>query len=85
MRLLSAVDSFVFPFRNTASTTVIDCLTTLLGLFGLLIFFHNDRGASFVSKELMAYLKGRGVQLVEPLLIIPQVAYLPVREMESSK
>ena len=36
-------------------------VTTLLSLFGMLAFVHSDRGASFMSHELQAFLREKGV------------------------
>ena len=52
---------FVFPCSDISTSTVIKCLTTLFSLFGMPAFIHSDRGASFMSEELQAFLRGKGV------------------------
>ena len=52
---------FVFPCSDISTSTVIKCLTTLFSLFGMPAFVHSDRGASFMSHELEAFLREKGV------------------------
>ena len=52
---------FVFPCSDISTSTVIKCLTTLFSLFGMPAFVHSDRGASFMSQELQAFLREKGV------------------------
>lgn len=52
---------FVLPCSDISTPTVIKCLTTLFSLFGMPAFVHSDRGASFMSQELRAFLRGKGV------------------------
>ena len=52
---------FVFPCTDISTATVIKCLTTLFSLFGMPAFIHSDRGASFMSHELQAFLAGKGI------------------------
>jgi len=52
---------FVFPCSDISTSTVIKCLTTLFSLFGMPAFVHSDRGASFMSHELQAFLREKGV------------------------
>ena len=52
---------FVFPCSDISTTTVIKCLTTLFSLFGMPAFVHSDRGASFMSHELQAFLRDKGI------------------------
>lgn len=52
---------FVFPCSDISTSTVIKCLTTLFSLFGMPAYVHSDRGASFMSQELQAFLRGKGI------------------------
>ncbi|KAK3726270.1 hypothetical protein QZH41_003048 [Actinostola sp. cb2023] len=54
---------FVFPCPDVSTTTVIKCLTTLFSLFGMPAYVHSDRGASFMSHELRAFLTEKGVAM----------------------
>ena len=47
---------FVFPCSDISKSTVIKCLTTLFSLFGMPAFVYSDRGTSFMSHELQAFL-----------------------------
>ena len=51
----------MFPCSDISTSTVIKCLTTLFSLFGMPAFVHSDRGASFMSHELQAFLREKGV------------------------
>ena len=51
----------MFPCSDISTSTVIKCLTTLFLLFGMPAYVHSDRGASFMSHELQAFLRGKGV------------------------
>ena len=42
---------FVFPCRNTSSSTVIQCLEKLFALTGTPSFIHSDNASSFSSRE----------------------------------
>ena len=64
--LLIVVDEFsrfpfVFPCKNTSSSSVIDCLSTLFSILGFPYNIHSDRGASFVSHEFRYFLTERGI------------------------
>ena len=51
----------MFPCSDISTSTVIKCLTTLFSLFGTPAFVHSDRGASFMSHELQAFLREKVV------------------------
>jgi len=46
---------FVFPSKNTSTTSVIECLSNLFCLFGFPAYTHSDRGSSFMSRELKEF------------------------------
>ena len=52
---------FAFPCSNLSTKTLIDCLSKLFCLFGFPSYVHSDRGTSFMSKELKAFLVSRGI------------------------
>ena len=52
---------FVFPCSDITSATVVKCLSQLFVLFGIPSYIHSDRGTSFLSKELCAFLQSRGI------------------------
>ena len=52
---------FAFPCSDLTSATVIRCLTQLFCIFGMSGRVHSDRGPSFMSKELKAFLQSKGV------------------------
>ena len=52
---------FVFPCKNTASSTVIQCLDKLFSLTGTPSFVHSDNATSFASHEFKQYLLRRGI------------------------
>ena len=52
---------FAIPCPNVATETVIKCLEVLFSLCGMPEFVHSDRGSSFMSEELVNYLRSRGI------------------------
>ena len=52
---------FVYPCKNTASSTVINCLENLFSLTGIPSYIHSDNASSFKSHELKQYLLKRGI------------------------
>ena len=59
---LNTVDEYsrfpiVFTCSDISTTIVIKCLTTMFSLFSMPAFVHSDRGASFMSHELQAFLR----------------------------
>ena len=52
---------FVFPCKNTSSSTVIQCLEKLFALTGTSSFIHSDNASSFSSREFKQYLLSRGI------------------------
>jgi len=50
-----------FPCSSTSSATVMDSLNNLFCLFGFPPYLHSDRGASFMSRDLKAFLAERGI------------------------
>ena len=52
---------FVFPCRDTASSTVINCLEKLFVLAGLPSYIHSDNASSFRSREFKHHLLKRGI------------------------
>ena len=52
---------FVLPCRNMTTQTVINCLTTLFCMFGLLGFVHTDRGSCFSAKVFKDFLHFWGI------------------------
>ena len=68
--LLIIVDGFsrfllVFPCKNTASSTVIQCLDKLFLLTGTPSFVHTDNTTSFLSHEFKQYLLRRGIASIK--------------------
>ncbi|XP_018022352.2 uncharacterized protein LOC108678443, partial [Hyalella azteca] len=64
--MLTVVDEFsrfpfAFPCPDMSAGTVIKCLESLFALFGMPGYIHSDRGTSFMSQELKAYLSQKGV------------------------
>lgn len=64
--LLTVVNKFSrFPFAvswtDVSTATVIKHLKHLFSIFGIPAFIHSDRGASFMSHELRAFLTSQGV------------------------
>jgi hypothetical protein len=64
--MLTVVDEFsrfpfAFPCPDMSTGTVIKCLESLFALFGMPGYIHTDRGTSFMSHELKAYLSQKGV------------------------
>ncbi|XP_068200687.1 uncharacterized protein [Palaemon carinicauda] len=52
---------FVFPCADMTTRTVISCVVQLFALFGMPVYIHTDRGASFMSEELKDFLMKKGV------------------------
>ena len=52
---------FVFPCSDMTTPTVISCLCQLFALFGTPAYIHSDRGASFMSRELLEFLMSKGI------------------------
>ena len=52
---------FAIPCPNVASETVIKCLEVIFSLCGMPEFIHSDRGSSFMSEELISFLRSRGI------------------------
>ena len=52
---------FAFPCNDMKTETVNKCLSTLFCLFGQPLYVHNDRGASFLSKEFKRFLTEREI------------------------
>ena len=64
--LLTMVDEysrfpFAFPCRDMTARTVINCFCELFSVFGMPSFVHSDRGTSFMSVEIKAFLHGKGI------------------------
>lgn len=64
--LLTAIDEFsrfpfAFPCPNMNTETVIKCLEQIFSLCGMAHYVHSDRGTSFMSRDLKAYLSQKGV------------------------
>ena len=64
--LLTVIDEysrfpFAFPCPNMSTATVIKCLEQIFSLCGMPNYVHSDQGASFMSKDLKAYLSQKGV------------------------
>ena len=64
--LLTMVDEysrfpFAYPCPDMSSSTVIKCLNQLFSLVGMPEYVHSDRGTSFMSKEVQAFLHERGI------------------------
>ena len=47
--------------QDRSTATVIKSLAHLFILFGLPIYVHSDRGAAFITRDLMDYLVKRGI------------------------
>ena len=52
---------FAIPCPNVASETDIKCLEVIFSLCGMPEFIHSDRGSSFMSEELISFLRSRGI------------------------
>ena len=52
---------FVFPCRDMATKTVINCLNSLFILYGFSSYIHSDRASTFLSRELKQCLSSRGI------------------------
>ena len=52
---------FTFPCSNLSTKTLTDCWSKLFCLFGFPSYVHSNRGTSFMSKELTAFLVSRGI------------------------
>ena len=52
---------FAYPCGDMTSATIINCLTDLFCVFGLPEYVHSDRGKSFLSKDLTAFLTAKGI------------------------
>ena len=52
---------FVFPCPDVSATTVVKSLTALFTLFGMPGYVHSDRGAAFLSQEVVSFLTRQGV------------------------
>ena len=52
---------FVYPCSDMKTETVISKLCDLFAIFGMPAYIHSDRGSSFMSKELKAFLMSRGI------------------------
>ena len=52
---------FAIPCSNVASETVIKCLEVIFSLCGMPEFIHSDRGSSFMSEELISFLRSKGI------------------------
>ena len=63
---------FAFPCKNLSAKTVIECLTSLFCTFGFPCYIHSDRGASFMSRELKAFLLIRGIASSRTIPYYPQ-------------
>ena len=64
--MLTIIDKYSrFPFAflcfNINAEIVIKCLTQLFSLFGLRSSVYSNRGSAFVSKEFMAFLRGKAI------------------------
>ena len=63
---LNVIDEYsrfpwVFPCSNIDAATVSSCLVQLFTMCGLPNYIHSDRGSSFMSAELRAFLTSKGV------------------------
>ena len=52
---------FVYPCKDMKTQTVIEKLCDLFVLFGMPAYVHSDRGSSFMSEELKAFLTSKGI------------------------
>ena len=52
---------FAFPCSNINAEIINKCLTQLFSLFGLCSCIHSNRGSAFMSKEFIAFLRGKGI------------------------
>ncbi|XP_024080601.1 uncharacterized protein LOC112126213, partial [Cimex lectularius] len=64
--LLTIIDEysrfpFAYPCRDISSDTVVECLKNLFCTFGVPAYIHTDRGTSFMSQEVKAFLCSNGV------------------------
>jgi predicted aspartyl protease len=66
--LLTLVDEysrypFAIPCANLSTATVIESLTEVFAMFGCPSYIHTDRGMSFMSEELRAFLTSKGIAI----------------------
>jgi len=52
---------FAFPCPDVSTKTAKQCLIQLFSIFGLPSYVHSDRGTSFMSDELKAFLRDKGI------------------------
>ena len=52
---------FAFPCKDMTADAVISCFTQLFSVFGMPSYVHSDRGTSFMSDSLKAFLNNKGV------------------------
>ncbi|KAG8334372.1 hypothetical protein J6590_108547 [Homalodisca vitripennis] len=52
---------FSYPCKEMTSSTVIECLENLFSVYGIPNYIHSDRGKSFLSDEIRAYLHQKGI------------------------
>ena len=52
---------FAFPNKNTASSSVIECLKKLFACTVTPSYIYTDNAVSFVSSEFKQYLQKRGI------------------------
>lgn len=52
---------FAYPCKDTSAETTIKALKDIFFTFGFPQFIHSDRGAAFMSKELLTFLNSLGV------------------------
>ena len=76
--MLSVIDEysrflFAFSCSNINAKTVIKCLTQLFLFFGLYSCIHSDRGSAFMSKEFIAFLRGKGIGYSRTFVYNPRV------------
>lgn len=48
---------FTIPYPNLSYAMVIQALCSVFAIFGLLMYIHSDRGASFISKCVQWFLQ----------------------------
>ena len=64
--LLTIIDEysrypFAFPCVDVSTKSVINCLMSVFGLFGMSSYVHSDQGSGFISEELKRFLLERGI------------------------
>ena len=52
---------FVYPCKDTKSSTVIKCFNHLFSIFGMPGFIHSDRAPDFLSSQMKDYLNSKNV------------------------